>query len=450
MAPSRPWGLAWRSSSPFIVSTVGIALFTDLFLYGVIVPILPYLLEDHICIPYNQIQGHVSGLLAIHALASVLFSPIAGIIADRVSTSAKLPFLAGLLALLLATLLLCLGKTFAVLAIARVLQGMSVAIVWTIGLALVRDTVGPKKLGTTIGSIFGFVSIGQLVAPVLGGLVYSKAGILGIFWMAFAVLVLDSAMRVMLIEKKTAERYESVQRIENGVVGNEEDHGNTVDRDEGREEEPLIKRKELLEYKLTDDESPKVVARAFSLMYCLKHPRLITALHLALVQAILLSTFDSTISTVAQKYFKFTSLEAGLLYLALVVPYIIGGPIAGRIVDKKGPKPVAVFAFGLLVPTLSLLRLTRPGGKDQVIIYCALLSLNGIGMACIGAPSIVEASYVVSMYHKANPKFFGTNGPWAQLYGLTSMVFCLGLTIGSLMSGGLKIEIGYGNMNLVV
>ena len=41
----------------------------------------------------------------------------------------------------------------AVLAVARVLQGISAAVVWTIGLALVLDTVGPENLGKTIGSV---------------------------------------------------------------------------------------------------------------------------------------------------------------------------------------------------------------------------------------------------------------------------------------------------------
>jgi len=46
-----------------------------------------------------------------------------------------------------------LGQTIAVLAVARVLQGISAAVVWTIGLALVLDTVGPDNLGKTIGSV---------------------------------------------------------------------------------------------------------------------------------------------------------------------------------------------------------------------------------------------------------------------------------------------------------
>ena len=152
MGKLPPWGLAWRSSTLFIVTTVGIGLFTDLFLYGLVVPILPFILQDRVHMPQEQIQSNVSGLLAAYAAASVVFSPPAGMLADRLPTR-QLPFLVGLVALLLATLLLLLGRTVAVLAAARVLQGISAAVVWTIGLALTLDTVGPENLGKTIGSV---------------------------------------------------------------------------------------------------------------------------------------------------------------------------------------------------------------------------------------------------------------------------------------------------------
>lgn len=152
MANSKPIGLRWRSSTLFIVSTVGIGLFTDLFLYGLVVPILPFILRDRVQLQPDQIQSHVSALLAAYAGASVLFSLPAGIIADRLPTR-QLPFLTGLTALLLATLLLFLGQNVAVLVVARVLQGISAAVVWTVGLALVLDTVGPDNLGKTIGSV---------------------------------------------------------------------------------------------------------------------------------------------------------------------------------------------------------------------------------------------------------------------------------------------------------
>ena len=152
MARGPPWGLKWRSSTAFIVITVGIGLFTDLFLYGLVVPILPFILQDRVHLPQDKIQSHVSGLLAAYAGASVLFSPLAGILADKLPQR-QIPFLTGLVALLLATVMLLVGSNVPVLVVARLLQGVSAAVVWTIGMALTLDTVGPQDLGKTIGSV---------------------------------------------------------------------------------------------------------------------------------------------------------------------------------------------------------------------------------------------------------------------------------------------------------
>lgn len=147
-----PAGLSWRSNTFFILATVAVGMFTDLFLYGLVVPILPYLLQDRLGLPSDQVQSHVDGLLVAYAGASVLFSPVAGYIADRTSTR-QAPFLLGLVTLMLATLLLFSGASVAVLTVARVLQGISAGFVWTIGLALCLETVGPENLGKTIGSV---------------------------------------------------------------------------------------------------------------------------------------------------------------------------------------------------------------------------------------------------------------------------------------------------------
>lgn len=148
----RPAGLAWRSNTFFILSTVAVGLFTDLFLYGLIVPILPYMLQDRVGLPHDKVQSHVDGLLAAYAGASLLSSPIAGLVADRTSTR-QAPFLFGLAALMLSTVLLFLGSNVPVLIIARLLQGISAAFVWTIGMAMCLETVGPENLGKTIGSV---------------------------------------------------------------------------------------------------------------------------------------------------------------------------------------------------------------------------------------------------------------------------------------------------------
>ena len=151
--PSPPIGLRWRSHTIFILCTVGFGAFTDMFLYGIIVPVLPFILSDRVHIPEWDIQRNISNLLAIYAAASMLVSPIAGILADKLSSTRQIPFLLGLLMLLLSTILLAVGRSIPVLAIARLLQGASGGTVWTVGLALLTETVGQNNLGKTIGTV---------------------------------------------------------------------------------------------------------------------------------------------------------------------------------------------------------------------------------------------------------------------------------------------------------
>lgn len=111
------------------------------------------MLRDRINLPQDKVQAYTSGLLAAYAGASVLFSIPAGWIADKTGAR-QTPFLVGLAALLGATILLGAGQSIAVLVVARVLQGISAAVVWTVGLAMVLDTVGSENLGKVIGSVW--------------------------------------------------------------------------------------------------------------------------------------------------------------------------------------------------------------------------------------------------------------------------------------------------------
>ncbi|KAI4860693.1 MFS transporter-like protein [Hypoxylon rubiginosum] len=461
-----PFALRWRSNTLFIVATVAIGLFTDLFLYGLVVPVLPFMLRSRLAVPEDQIQSCVSSMLAIYAAASVVSSVPAGWVADRTS-SRQAPFLSGLAALAAATVMLAFGRSLPVLYAARVLQGVSAAVVWTIGLAMVLDTVGPQNLGKTIGSIFSFISVGQLMAPVIGGVLYDTIGYTGVFGVGAGVLGLDFLMRLLVVEKKVAARYdegaapghrnEEESRRDYGTIS--EGDGQDESGDRGSNPEEAGESDSLLSNKTDDDETtykinhePNRIVRAIPILVCFRSPRLLVGFGLAFVQAALLAVFDATVPTEAQSLFNFTSLQAGLLFIALDVPYLIMGPVGGWAVDRYGTKFAAVVGFGYLVPVLILLRLPSDhilSGTSNIILYCAMLALNGVGLAVIGSPSMVETSFVVMKFDKANPGFFGANGPYAQLYGFNSVAFCAGLTVGPIAAGALRSGIGYGNMNLV-
>ena len=64
----------------------------------------------------------------------------------------------GLLALTGSTVLLQIGSGISTLILGRLLQGVSAAVVWTVGLALLVDTVGQREIGMAMGWVGTSVS----------------------------------------------------------------------------------------------------------------------------------------------------------------------------------------------------------------------------------------------------------------------------------------------------
>lgn len=147
-----PLGLSWRSKTTFIVATVALGLFTDYFLYGLPVPITPYILRDRIHLPAAEIQTKSSILIAAHAIPSGLVCPMAAIFTDRFNNR-KTPYIISVLILSAAVVLFFLGDNVPTLAFARVVQGTAGALIWVVGQAILIDTVGAENLGRAQGSV---------------------------------------------------------------------------------------------------------------------------------------------------------------------------------------------------------------------------------------------------------------------------------------------------------
>ena len=101
----------------------------DMFLYGVIVPVIPFALQSRSHIEHDRVQYWVSVLIAIYGASLLAFSPVCGWLADR-GASRRSPLLLGLVALLGSTVLLQIGNSTDILIAGRVLQGASAAVVY--------------------------------------------------------------------------------------------------------------------------------------------------------------------------------------------------------------------------------------------------------------------------------------------------------------------------------
>jgi MFS family permease len=80
----------------------------------------------------------------------------------------------GLLALAGSTIFLVVGRSLALIIIGRILQGLSAAVVWVVGLALLQDTVGSESIGQAMGYVGIAMSLAYLLGPLLGGIVFER------------------------------------------------------------------------------------------------------------------------------------------------------------------------------------------------------------------------------------------------------------------------------------
>lgn len=124
----------------------------------------------------------------------------------------------------------------------------------------------------------------------MGGVLYQKAGYAGVFGISFAILAIDFIMRLLVIEKKVAARYETKDLVQHSPNQNRGPDEAAAENGE-TEETPLLPKKELDYYKISPNQS--AFARKFKLLPCLKHPGLVTAFFIAGIQAFLLGTFDA-------------------------------------------------------------------------------------------------------------------------------------------------------------
>src|SRR5436305_11645507 len=174
-----PW-LSQRSSRWFTICVVSYSVFVDIFLYGVIVPVIPFAIQQRIGVPTRHVQSWVSTMLSVYGAALLIGSVIVGRMIDKLSNR-KWLFLFGIALLGGGTLMLMLAKSIAVMLTARVLQGASSAGTWVLSTVLLNDRLGTQDLGKGLGWVTLTRTIGVVIGPVLGGVIYTQLSYYAVF-----------------------------------------------------------------------------------------------------------------------------------------------------------------------------------------------------------------------------------------------------------------------------
>lgn len=184
---------AGRRTRPAAAMTVAcVALFTDMLVYGIAIPVLPLL-------PATVQAGPAATgvLFAGYAAAMIAVTPIAGRMVDRAGP--RRPLLVGLVGLAAATLLFAVGGPYWLLVVARILQGVAAGMSWVAGLSLIAAVTPFATRGRSMGLAMSMVSLGLLIGPPLAGLLAENLGTAAPFLFAAAVALADGIARLVLV-----------------------------------------------------------------------------------------------------------------------------------------------------------------------------------------------------------------------------------------------------------
>ena len=190
--------------------------------------------------------------------------------------------------------MLSLGINIYVLVVSRLFQGLSAAIIYTGGLALLMDIVGLDEIGKWMGFVLSFANAGILISPTLGGLIYGKLGANAVFLSMGIIVVLDIALRLIMVEKTSADS--------NDLPENE--NSQPVDALKHAESDPLIPAPAPSEsHAVKQNEESATQSRMPALLILLGKPRILTAMYGVMLAQTFITSFDGVLSIFVQQNF---------------------------------------------------------------------------------------------------------------------------------------------------
>ena len=169
------------------VTFVLIAVFLDMVGFGLIMPVLPKLIETvgEVDIARAAVIGGC--MFAAFSLAQFVFAPLMGNLADRFGRRPLL--LLAILGLGLDFILMALAPTLEWLFVGRIVAGICGSS-WIIASAYIADVTTPEDRAKAFGMMGAAFGVGFVIGPAIGGLL-GELGPRVPFWVAAAISLLN-------------------------------------------------------------------------------------------------------------------------------------------------------------------------------------------------------------------------------------------------------------------
>lgn len=290
------------------------------------------------------------------------------------SKSRRVPWYIGIALITTGSILFGCTNGLAMLVLSRILQGLSSSILYTVGLAVLVDTVGKNEVGQWMGTAMSCNNIGIILSPLMGGIIYDWAGKKAVFAIMMLLGAFDIALRVLMKEKprKMLSSNTSADKMSEKLPScqyKELRQGSSTDWSPETDEKSLDFDEH--EYRMASSNRFKGVVSL------VRSPRLLAALYGCFINECIVASLCAVLPLFVHDTFHWTALPAGLLFLTIAIP-ALAGPVAGAASDRFGARWVAVAGFVATAPNLWMLRFVEGDGVGVKVLLCGLLTLAGM------------------------------------------------------------------------
>ncbi len=364
----KKWAF-WALSCAFLVDFLG---------YAFIVPILPSWKQE-----FALSNTEATALVSLWAVPLFLLGPKTGRITDRFGAGKTI--LLSLFCLTAAALLYLVAMKvtfvdgFIILAIARLIHGLSGAAILTAGFAAASE-IWPTKFGEISGKLIAMATIGGLLGPVIGGVAYT----IGPEY-AFIGLALITAAIIPIVYVTTKELGQGSGEPAQGSV-------------------PL---------------------RVF-----IQNPVLFRIGLLVTMTTLATGALEAGIPLFLEDNLGLNAAWIGAVLLVMVVAQGIGGWMWGALVDRNGPVKYMIFGWWIVTIAMLAAGYVAYSISDATLAAYCIIVILGIFQFAIAAAQVP----MLPMVDTATSQAYGKGGA-GLAFGAFGTAWAAGTIIGPMVIG---------------
>ncbi len=340
--------------------------------------------------------GDAQWIISVYVLALGISTPLAGYLADRFGI--KGVYLGGLSLFVLGSFLCGIAPNLWWLIAARALQGLGGGVLLPLGITLVLTVFPASEQGLALG-IFGVAAlVAPALGPILGGWLVDQNMWRFIFFINPPIGIVGVILGSRLLREFKREERSAFDKwgLVTEIIGfGAVLYGASLAAGQGWTS-PFV----LVGFAVG---AVGLILFAVVELYIAKEPLLDLRLFkkrvffnanlLGYVSVIALFGAEFLLPVYLQLLRGLTALQTGIILLPMAITGGIATPIAGRLYDRLGPRPLLVAGFGILMVNTWQLSLLEPDTPISWILL--LMALRGLALGLTVQTTIVTALSVV-------------------------------------------------------